>query len=200
MLITDAGSTKRSIVEAVERRRPRPVGVRRRPPDRRFGAERARTRRAGLFEGRVCVLTPTPRTPPDRLDRARAFWAALGCRVVELDPTAHDEALALTSHLPHAVAAALAASVPDRGPWPGRGRLSRRHPRRRVRRRASGRGSSSRTRPRCSAPSTTSRTGSPHSACALEADDDPAPTAWWEVARSLRGRFDDHGHKPADLD
>jgi prephenate dehydrogenase len=29
-----------------------------------------------------------------------------------MDPAAHDEALALTSHLPHVVAAALAASIP----------------------------------------------------------------------------------------
>jgi prephenate dehydrogenase len=33
--------------------------------------------------------------------------------VIELDPAAHDEALALTSHLPHAVAAALTAAIPD---------------------------------------------------------------------------------------
>ena len=52
-------------------------------------------------------------TPPDRLARARAFWGGLGCRLVELDPEAHDAALALTSHLPHAVAAALAAAVPE---------------------------------------------------------------------------------------
>jgi prephenate dehydrogenase len=68
--------------------------------------------RADLFQGRVCVLTPTDRTPRERLARARDFWAAVGCRVVELDPAEHDRALALTSHLPHAVAAALAASVP----------------------------------------------------------------------------------------
>jgi prephenate dehydrogenase len=76
----------------------------------RQGVEHAQR---GLFEGRVCVLTPTAATPPDRLQRARGFWTALGCRIVELDPVAHDETLAATSHLPHVLAAALAAAVPS---------------------------------------------------------------------------------------
>jgi prephenate dehydrogenase len=58
------------------------------------------------------VLTPTSRTRPDRLQRARDFWGAIGCRIAEMGPAEHDEILAYTSHLPHAVAAALAASVP----------------------------------------------------------------------------------------
>ncbi len=111
-LITDAGSTKARIVSAVEgdpRACARFVGGHPLAGSERHGVAFAR---AGLFEGRVCVLTPTPRTPADRLKRAHAFWNRLGCRVLELDPAAHDDALAWTSHLPHAVAAALAASVP----------------------------------------------------------------------------------------
>jgi prephenate dehydrogenase len=112
LLVTDAGSTKRRIVEAVERHaRGASAFVGGHPI---AGSERAGVAhaRGDLFEGRTCVLTPTRRTPADRLRRARSFWSGLGCRIIELDPAAHDEALALTSHLPHAVAAALAASVP----------------------------------------------------------------------------------------
>jgi prephenate dehydrogenase len=112
VLITDAGSTKRTIVEAVERDdRARRTFVAAHPL---AGSERSGVgfAEAGLFEGRMCVLTPTPRTPSDRLERARAFWSAVGCRLAELDPAAHDETLALTSHLPHAVAAALAGTIP----------------------------------------------------------------------------------------
>lgn len=111
LLVTDAGSTKRGIVEEVERdRRARAVFVGGHPlsGSERTGASNAR---ADLFEGRVCVLTPTAHTPRDRLRRARSFWTQLGCRVIELDPKAHDEALASTSHLPHALAAALAAAI-----------------------------------------------------------------------------------------
>lgn len=111
-LITDAGSTKRRIVEAVERL-PKAVGafVGAHPlaGSDRSGAAFAR---ADLFQGRVCVLTPTPRTPTDRLRLAREFWAALGCRILEMGPSEHDEVVAYTSHLPHALAASLASTVP----------------------------------------------------------------------------------------
>ena len=112
VLITDAGSTKRMIVEAVEcDPTARAVFVAAHPI---AGSERKGAAFADevLFESRVCVLTPTGQTPPDRLERARGFWGSIGCRIISMDPTAHDDALALTSHLPHAVAAALASSVP----------------------------------------------------------------------------------------
>src|SRR6185312_11352635 len=52
-------------------------------------------------------------TPKDRLERARRFWRNLGCRLIELPPDEHDRALALTSHLPHVAAAALATTSPS---------------------------------------------------------------------------------------
>jgi prephenate dehydrogenase len=112
VLVTDAGSSKRQIVEAVERQ-PGPaavfVGAHPLAGSERRGVHNAR---ADLFEGRVCVLTPTHRTRVERTHRALAFWTSLGCRVVELGPAEHDEILAYTSHLPHAVAGAVASSVP----------------------------------------------------------------------------------------
>ena len=111
-LITDAGSTKRGIVEAVERdEAARRVFVGAHPI---AGSERKGAASAvlGLFDDRVCVVTPTENTPAALLEKARSFWSAVGCRIVQLDPASHDDFLALTSHLPHAVAAALAAAVP----------------------------------------------------------------------------------------
>jgi prephenate dehydrogenase len=112
VLVTDAGSAKRQIVEAVERHPPSAavfVGAHPLTGSERQGVASAR---ADLFEGGVCVLTPTPRTRLERTCRAVAFWTSLGCRVVELGPAEHDEILAYTSHLPHALAGALASSVP----------------------------------------------------------------------------------------
>ena len=63
--------------------------------------------RADLFEGSVCLLTPDERTAPDALETVGAFWRGLGARVRSLPPAAHDEAVALVSHLPHVLAAAL---------------------------------------------------------------------------------------------
>ncbi|MDG3003364.1 prephenate dehydrogenase [Paludisphaera mucosa] len=112
-LITDAGSTKRGIVEAVERSSPRAaemyVAAHPLAGSERSGSAFAR---ADLYQDRVCVLTPTARTASDRLRRAREFWAGLGCRIVEMGPAEHDEVVAYTSHLPHALAASLAAAVP----------------------------------------------------------------------------------------
>ncbi len=112
VLVTDAGSSKRQIIEAVERHPPSAavfVGAHPLAGSERRGVHHAH---ADLFDGRVCVLTTTPRTRPERIQRAVTFWTRLGCRVVELGPAEHDEILAYTSHLPHALAGALASSVP----------------------------------------------------------------------------------------
>jgi prephenate dehydrogenase len=112
MLVTDAGSTKRKIVEALEAdddARLKFVGAHPIAGSERSGAPHAR---ADLFAGRACVITSTTRTAEDRLARCRAFWGALGCRLVEMSPDAHDRALALSSHLPHVVSSALAATIP----------------------------------------------------------------------------------------
>jgi prephenate dehydrogenase len=110
--VTDAGSSKRKIVETVERH-PRSatvfVGAHPLAGSEQRGVNHAQV---DLFDGRVCVLTPTPRSRPERLRRARAFWSSLGCRVLEISPAEHDEIVAYTSHLPHAMAAALASLVP----------------------------------------------------------------------------------------
>jgi prephenate dehydrogenase len=111
-LITDAGSTKRRIVEAIEADSVAAelfVGAHPIAGSERSGAAHASPE---LFVDRVCALTPTAQTPRDRLQRAREFWSLLGCRVLEMSPTEHDEVLAYTSHLPHALAAALASSIP----------------------------------------------------------------------------------------
>ena len=63
---------------------------------------------AHLFEGRLCVVTPEDDTPASELARLVAFWQSLGMKVVEKSPAEHDRLLAVTSHLPHLLAAALA--------------------------------------------------------------------------------------------
>lgn len=113
-VMTDAGSTKQWIVarleDALENGGAAFVGSHPLAGSENRGVSAART---DLFEDRVCVVTPTPRTPRKALATVRRFWRALGARVVEMTPQAHDRALARTSHLPHLVAAALASSLPD---------------------------------------------------------------------------------------
>jgi len=63
--------------------------------------------RADLFDGALCILTPTEHSDPAALDAVRTLWKSAGCRLHEMSPSAHDAAVARVSHLPHAAAAAL---------------------------------------------------------------------------------------------
>jgi prephenate dehydrogenase len=112
-LVTDAGSTKGSIVAAWERRRSsrrgRFVGAHPLAGSHRRGAAAAA---ADLFAGRVTVVTPAPKTPPADAEEVGGFWAALGSTVFMMPPREHDKLLAATSHAPHVVAAAVAAATP----------------------------------------------------------------------------------------
>ena len=79
------------------------------------GAERSglAAARADLFDGCVCLLTPLEgRTMPDASEAVAGFWESLGARTRRMSPAAHDEAVAVVSHLPHLLAAAL-AGLPD---------------------------------------------------------------------------------------
>lgn len=112
-LFTDAGSTKRDIVQAAEASLPsavRFVGAHPLAGSEKKGAEFAN---ADLFVERWTVLTPTEKTPVSAVEDARDFWQRLGARVRLMSPEDHDRALALTSHLPHLVAAALAGILPE---------------------------------------------------------------------------------------
>jgi prephenate dehydrogenase len=111
-ILSDAGSTKAAIVHGVEGRLPPGVafvGAHPLAGSERRGPEFAS---AELFKDRCTVLTPTAHTDAGALEQVRAFWHGLGARVMHLSPEEHDRALALTSHLPHLVAAALANTLP----------------------------------------------------------------------------------------
>ena len=111
-LMTDAGSTKAQIVRGL-RRLPNEVhfvGSHPMAGSERKGPEHAQ---ADLFEGRPVIVTPTRATREQDRRALKRFWSALGGRVVEMTPAEHDRAVAAVSHLPHLVAALLAASTPE---------------------------------------------------------------------------------------
>jgi cyclohexadieny/prephenate dehydrogenase len=111
-VLTDAGSTKAAIVEALEGRLPEGVtfvGGHPLAGSEKHGPEHAA---ADLFEGRLTILTQTPKTDRNALAKLEEFWQALGSRVRLMGPQEHDRALAVTSHLPHLAASALASMLP----------------------------------------------------------------------------------------
>jgi len=62
---------------------------------------------AALFEGAVYLLTPTARSSSRAVARLSDLARAIGARPAVLDPDKHDRAVAIVSHLPYLVAAAL---------------------------------------------------------------------------------------------
>jgi prephenate dehydrogenase len=96
--VTDVGSTKRALA-AVED--PRFVAGHPLAGGATGGPARAS---ADLFDGAVWFLTPSPAADDMRIDAVEGFVGALGARAVRLDPDEHDRLLAVTSHLPHALA------------------------------------------------------------------------------------------------
>jgi prephenate dehydrogenase len=64
-----------------------------------------------LYRERQVILTPLPENPAERVLLAHQVWQALGSRVLELSPEAHDASFAAVSHMPHLAAFALVNAV-----------------------------------------------------------------------------------------
>jgi prephenate dehydrogenase len=112
-IVTDVGSTKRSVAAAAETILPEAVDFV--PSHPMSGSEKRGVEfaRADLFRHGLCILTPTPKTRPAALARVEEFWKSLGMRTTHLDPATHDRLLADVSHLPHLLAAALLSMQED---------------------------------------------------------------------------------------
>lgn len=110
-IVTDVGSVKGGLVAEVEAEIP--LGCAYVPGHPIAGTERSGPQAAfpALFEGSMCVLTPTPQTPEDALKKIVRLWEGVGSHVVLMDPFRHDQIFALVSHLPHVVAYALIGTI-----------------------------------------------------------------------------------------
>jgi prephenate dehydrogenase len=67
--------------------------------------------RADLFTGRPWVLCPQPANASDDIALVTGLAMACGAQPVEVSAAEHDQWVALVSHAPHAVAAAMAARL-----------------------------------------------------------------------------------------
>lgn len=110
-LLTDVGSTKQKIVEAMEIMLPPGVtGIGGHPM---AGLETAGIDGADpdLLKGAAYLLTPTPSTPKAELEKLREIISAIKARPFILDAKEHDRLVALISHLPQMVASALVGTL-----------------------------------------------------------------------------------------
>jgi prephenate dehydrogenase len=111
-IITDGGSVKGSVVADAEK----VFGSV--PPNLVPGHPIAGTEHSGveaafatLYQNRRVILTPSPDTDPQALERVDAMWRLTGAEVTHMDVAHHDEVLAATSHLPHMLAFSLVDSL-----------------------------------------------------------------------------------------
>jgi prephenate dehydrogenase len=106
-VVTDVASTKRPLASVTDPRfvpgHPVAGGV-------TGGPARAS---ADLFDAATWFLTPTDASSPQSVELLERFVVSLGARPVRTEAAAHDRLLALTSHLPHALANVLMLRVAD---------------------------------------------------------------------------------------
>lgn len=107
-VITDVGSTKGSVVQAIR-------NAYGKAPDNFVpghpiaGTEKSGVEAsfAGLFHHRRVLLTPLDNTDSTAVEKVTRMWQATGAIVSTMDVAHHDDVLAATSHLPHLLAFAL---------------------------------------------------------------------------------------------
>jgi prephenate dehydrogenase len=107
--VTDVGSTKRTLAAIDD---PRFVPGHPLAGGATSGPGRAA---ADLFDGATWFLTPSPAADPARVETVERFVTAIGAHPTRIGADQHDRLLAVTSHLPHALANTLMRAAAGAG-------------------------------------------------------------------------------------
>ena len=102
--VTDVGSVKQAVIDAVAPHLPEGVAF---VPGHPLAGTEHSGPRAGfptLFVNRWCLLTPCAQSTHEATARLRALWEGMGAKVDEMDAAHHDLVLAVVSHTPHLIA------------------------------------------------------------------------------------------------
>lgn len=106
-ILTDVGSVKASVVEAIAPLWQNFVGGHPMAGTAESGLDAALS---GLFIDRAYVLTPIASTPPAAVEVVSALVRSLQSKIYQCQPTDHDRAVAWISHLPVLISASLIAT------------------------------------------------------------------------------------------
>ncbi|MCV6587276.1 MAG: prephenate/arogenate dehydrogenase family protein [Marinibacterium sp.] len=111
--VTDVGSVKRHVIDAVAPHLPE--GVHFVPGHPLAGTEHSGPESgfAELFDNRWCLLVPVEGSDDAAVDRLRALWEGIGSNVDVMDADHHDLVLAVTSHAPHLIAYTMVGVADD---------------------------------------------------------------------------------------
>ncbi len=112
-IVTDVGSSKVSIVQAAQQSLPNYVSFLGSHP--LAGSEKRGVQFSDdeLFNGSLCIITPTERGNRSVTNRVKSLWSRVGCKVKFLSPEEHDRIMAFISHLPHVLAFSLMNIIPE---------------------------------------------------------------------------------------
>jgi cyclohexadieny/prephenate dehydrogenase len=111
--VSDVGSVKRTVIEAVGPHIPE--GVNFVPAHPLAGTEHSGPRSgfAELFDNRFCIIVPVEGTDRAAVDRLIDLWRGMGALIDEMDAEHHDLVLAVTSHTPHLIAYTMVGVADD---------------------------------------------------------------------------------------
>ena len=111
--VTDVGSVKRAVIEAVGPHIPE--GVHFVPAHPLAGTEHSGPRSgfASLFDNRFTLIVPAEGADRDAVARLDALWRGMGANTEEMDADHHDLVLAVTSHTPHLIAYTMVGVADD---------------------------------------------------------------------------------------
>ncbi|EAQ04315.1 prephenate dehydrogenase [Pseudooceanicola batsensis HTCC2597] len=111
--VSDVGSVKRAVIEAVGPHIPE--GVHFIPAHPLAGTEHSGPESgfAELFRNRWLLIVPEGGADEAALARLRALWEGMGSHVDVMEPDHHDLVLAVTSHTPHLIAYTMVGVADD---------------------------------------------------------------------------------------
>ncbi len=111
--ISDVGSVKRAVIDAVSPHVPQ--GVHFVPAHPLAGTEHSGPESgfATLYDNRWCLIIPGHDTDAKAVDRLRSLWEGMGANVDLMDADHHDLVLAVTSHAPHLIAYTMVGVADD---------------------------------------------------------------------------------------
>lgn len=112
-VVTDVGSVKRSVFDAVIPHIP--AGVHFIGTHPMAGTEHSGPRSgfATLFDNRWCLIVPPEGVDQSELDRLCAFWRGIGSNIEIMEPDHHDLVCAVVSHTPHLIAYTMVGVADD---------------------------------------------------------------------------------------
>lgn len=112
-VVSDVGSVKRSVFDAVVPRLPANVTFVGGHP--MAGTEHSGPRAgfAELFDDRWCLIVPPEDADPDTVQKITAFWESLGSKCAQMEIDHHDLVCAVVSHTPHLIAYTMVGVADD---------------------------------------------------------------------------------------